>query len=376
MRVAIAISQTPPIISGVARIAARMESGLRERGCGVDVFSASQLPRVFWGEYRFVNVLPLFQEILEQQHYDVIDVFGPVPTFSDVLLLLLTANRRRLRGARVVYSHVWDVEISRMTAPLTWAYNSWTRQIARLADYVLVSSQSHFDDLVRYVPADRVRIIPWGVDECFICPAVPEKADEYTILFVGQLRPYKGVDVLLRAFAHLEGCRLVVVGDGHCREKYTQLAEKLSLQNAVFAGQVSDQELKNLYAISHVIVLPSASRLEAFGIVLLEGMGAGCVPVASDLPGVRDTVADAGLTFPVGDVASLARTLDMLKRDHFLLSRLSRKAWHRAQTYSWDATCQGYLSAFTDVCQRRRLELQVQDVPLSFLTELRFPNPL
>jgi glycosyltransferase involved in cell wall biosynthesis len=175
MRIAIVISQTPPITSGVARIAARMESGLRERGCGVDVFSASKLPRVFWGEYRFVNVLPLFHEILERQPYDVINIFGPVPTFSDVLLLLLTASRHRLRGVRIVYSHVWDVEISRMTAPLTWAYNSGTRQIARLADYVVVSSQSHYDDLVRFVPADRVRIVPWGIDDSFICPTMPRK---------------------------------------------------------------------------------------------------------------------------------------------------------------------------------------------------------
>ena len=349
MRIAIVISQTPPIASGVARIAARIESGLRERGCEVDVFSASQLPRLFLSEFRFVNALPLLREILERGPYDVINVYGPVPTFSDVLLLLLAANRRRLRGARIVYSHIWDVEISRKTAPLAWAYNLGTRLIARLADYVVVATQSHYDDLVRFVPAETVWIVPWGVDDCFICPAIPRKADEFTILYVGQLRPYKGADVLLKASAHIKDCRIIIVGDGHCRDKYIQLAKTLDLRNVTFKGRVSDEELKDLYAISRVIVLPSVSRLEAFGIVLLEGMGAGCVPVASNLPGVTETVGDAGLTFEVGNAASLARALDLLKTDHPLLNRLSHKAWARAQTYSWDVTCQNYLNIFSHI---------------------------
>ena len=376
MRIAIVISQTPPIASGVARIAARLESGYRKRGHEVDVFSASGLPRFFLKEFRFVNALPLLREILEREPYDVISIYGPVPTFSDVLLLLLAANQSCLNGARIVYSHVWDVDISRITAPLEWVYNMGARLMARLADCVTVSSQSHYDDLVRFVPVHRVRIIPWGVDDCFICPTIPRKADEFTILYVGQLRPYKGADVLLRAFGHLEDCKLVIVGEGHCRDKYTQLAETLNLRNVTFKGRVSDEELKNLYAISHVIVLPSVSRLEAFGIVLLEGMGAGCVPVASNLPGVTDTVGDAGLMSKVGDAASLARALDLLKTDYHLLNRLSHKAWARAQTFSWEATCQGYLTAFADVYQQIPVNQQVQYVSLSFLTELRFPNPL
>ena len=376
MRIAIVISQTPPIASGVARIAARMESGLRERGCEVDVFSASELPRVFWGEYRFVNALPLFREILERRAYDIINIHGPVPTFSDVLLLLCSANRQRLGGARIVYTHHWDVDISKITAPAACLYNLLTRIIARQADLVVTSSMAYSESFSLFVPTKKRRVIPWGMDGCFLRPTVPHKADEFTILYVGQLRPYKGADMLLRAFGHLEGCKLVIVGDGHCREKYTRLAEALNLRNVVFEGRVSDEELKNLYAISHVIVLPSVSRLEAFGIVLLEGMGAGCVPVASNLPGVADTVGDAGLTFEVGDATSLARALDLLKTDRFLLNRLSHRALSRARTYSWHATCQGYLSVCAGICQQRALKPQVQYAPLSFLTELRFPSPL
>jgi glycosyltransferase involved in cell wall biosynthesis len=351
MRVAIIISQTPPIASGVARIAARMASGLEECGCEVDVFSASELPRVFWGEYRFVNCLPLFRQLLRQGPYDVINIHGPVPTFSDILLLLCYAQRRRLGGAKIVYTHNWDVDISKATSPMSWIYNLLTKIIARPSDIVITSSKAYNEGFSRFIPPEKRRIIPYGLDNCLVCPTIPAKADEFTILYVGQLRPYKGVEVLLKAAKQLNDCKVLVVGDGHCNDKYTRLANKLDLQNVTFKGRVSDEELKQLYSISHVIVLPSVSRLEAFGLVLLEGMGAGCVPVASHLPGVIETVGDCGLTFETGDAASLAKKLTLLKTDPHLLHHLSQKAWAKAKTYSWEGSCKDYLMAYFDVCQ-------------------------
>ncbi|MCJ7661717.1 MAG: glycosyltransferase, partial [Anaerolineales bacterium] len=277
-----------------------MESGLQELGCEVDVYSPLDFPHLYLGEYRFINSMPLFQKILEQKDYDIINIHGPVPTFSDTLLILSNVKRRNLGGARIVYTHHWDIDISRITTPLEWVYNMGTRLIGRLADCIIVSSLSYYNDLIRFVPSTRVRIIPWGVDDWFIHPSIPRKVDKFTILYVGQLRPYKGTDILLKASVHLKDCDVIVVGEGHSWDKYTQLVKELDLHNVTFKGQVSDEELRSLYATSHVVVLPSVSRLEAFGIVLLEGMGAGCVPVASNLPGVIDTIGDAGLTFKMG----------------------------------------------------------------------------
>jgi rhamnosyl/mannosyltransferase len=168
----------------------------------------------------------------------------------------------------------------------------------------------------------------------------------------------------------------MVVGDGYCRHKYVKLVRALGLENVVFKGRVSDEELKRLYAASHAIVLPSVTRLEAFGIVLLEAMGAGCVPVVSDLPGLRDTIGDSGLVFDVGDVAGLARTLRLLMSEPHMLESLSRRAHARSKGFNWDITCRGYLAAFADARRQGAVQAHVDPASLSFLEEFRFPSPL
>jgi glycosyltransferase involved in cell wall biosynthesis len=343
------ISQTKPLFSGVARIAERMEIGLRDLGCEVDVYSPQPFSQVSWGEYRLKNSLPLFNKMLEQKPYDIINIHGPVPTFSDVILILCRVNNRRLEGAKLVYTHHWDIDVSKITAPLEWVYNRVTRSIIRLADVIIVSSQSYYDDLVRFVHSTKIRNIPWGVDDKFLCPNIPRKSEKFTILYVGQLRPYKGIDILLRASVYLKECDVIIVGGGHRRDEYDQLVKTLNLQNVTIKGQVTDQDLRQLYASSHVIVLPSVSRLEAFGIVLLEGMGAGCVPVASNLPGVIDTIGNAGMIFLTSNIESLVHTLERLRKDHVLFQQLSRAAHNRARMFSWEATCRGYLDAFSIV---------------------------
>jgi putative methionine-R-sulfoxide reductase with GAF domain len=103
-------------------------------------------------------------------------------------------------------------------------------------------------------------------------------------------------------------------------------------------GRVSDAELFDAFARSHVIVLPSNTRAEGFGLVLLEGMVAGCVPLVSQLPGVTDVVGDAGFSFPVGDEAALASLLVCLRDNPNLLNVYSARARERARQYSWQRT--------------------------------------
>ena len=115
------------------------------------------------------------------------------------------------------------------------------------------------------------------------------------MLFVGQMRPYKGVETLLAAAAGQAWLKLTLVGDGAELGRYRRLAERLPAANARFTGRLSDAELQHQYGIADVVVLPSVTLAEAFELVLIEGMAAGCVPVASDLPGVRDIASPTGL---------------------------------------------------------------------------------
>ena len=146
------------------------------------------------------------------------------------------------------------------------------------------------------MPAERISVIPLGLDAPRTEPR-DAKGEEFTVLFVGQLRPYKGVETLVRAAKHIPAGRVVIVGDGPERQRLEQLAADRGATNVVFRGSVDDDERDRLYGSSDVVVMPSISRFEAFGFALLEGMSAGCVPVASALPGVTDVVGDVGFVF-------------------------------------------------------------------------------
>ena len=158
------------------------------------------------------------------------------------------------------------------------------------------------------------------------------------------MRPYKGVGVLLKALEGLEDIEVKIVGSGPLLDDYRGTARSMGLKNVEFTGKVSDEVIDRLFADSHVVVLPSVSRMEAFGIVLLEGMRAGCVPVASRLPGVEEVVDDAGLVFPPGDHMELKNVLSRLRDDPGLRKNLSVRAKKRASSFVWDDTVERYLS--------------------------------
>ena len=99
-----------------------------------------------------------------------------------------------------------------------------------------------------------------------------------------------------------------------------------------------DEEVARLYRRAHVVVLPAGSRMEAFGITLVEGMRAGCVPVASALPGVTDVVGDAGYIFPPGNADALALILASLSLNDAEWRRRSGRAEEASRQYSWERT--------------------------------------
>lgn len=101
------------------------------------------------------------------------------------------------------------------------------------------------------------------------------------------------------------------------------------------------------------MTLPSVTQAEAFGLVVLEGMAAGAVPVVSDLPGVRDLVSGVGVVVPPKDVDSLRDALLALADDRSRLRAASRRARAKAESLSWDACVERYETVMADALARR-----------------------
>ena len=209
----------------------------------------------------------------------------------------------------------------------------------------LVISESTRDDLVaRGIPASRVTVVHCGLDHQRFRPdpAVP-KAERPTVLYIGRLRRYKGVDWVMRAWpavrARVPEARLVVVGDGPHREALEAAARRQALGYSVdFVGFLPAAEKVRLLREAWVLVQPSPK--EGWGLTVVEAGACGTAVVAADSPGLRDSVRrdQTGLLVPYGDDGALADALVRVLQDRALRDRLASAGVEWAARFSWP-TC-------------------------------------
>jgi glycosyltransferase involved in cell wall biosynthesis len=177
----------------------------------------------------------------------------------------------------------------------------------------------------------------FGADPEFFCPrdvsALRAKlglADRFVIGYVGRIVAEKGITDLLHALAALpQRCVLALLGSGDFRPKVEQLAAQLRVAaRLVWLPQVSSLEVPDYMNALDVLVLPSRTTRrwkEQFGRVLIEAMACETPVVGSDSGEIPHVIGDAGLVFPEGDVAALARHLQSLCDSPELASQLGAK---------------------------------------------------
>ncbi|AKG91284.1 Glycosyltransferase [Geoglobus ahangari] len=191
--------------------------------------------------------------------------------------------------------------------------------IATTHDYALTSPI-----LREYM--DRVHVIPNGI---WVDDFEYRREKEDFLLYAGRLVEYKGLGTLISA---LEGSdvRLVVAGDGEDRGRFEKLVEVKRVK-AEFLGRVSYDTLKDLMSRAKALILPSKTRLEAFGIVLLEAMASGTPVIACNTPGVRFVARHGGFVFD--SVEELRRIIESL--DDAVVRRMGRRGRRYAERHDW-----------------------------------------
>jgi len=168
------------------------------------------------------------------------------------------------------------------------------------------------------------------------CIRAKTNTSSTVLTFVGRLVPYKGVEVLIRAMAMVPQSiplSLNIVGDGPMRADL-QVAASQDLR-IKFSGEISDTQLSLLYSQTHIFVLPSISRAEAFGIVQVEAMLHACMVLSSYLGnGVNDVNQESisGHSFPAGNSAALAELIIQYSTDQSARNSLMLSARKYAKT--------------------------------------------
>ena len=246
-----------------------------------------------------------------------------------------------LFGTTVFAEASWPVAVG------VWAHELLVPAVYRGRPFLAISESTRHDLVARGLDRAQIAVSHCGLDHGRYRPG-PEKTPHPSVLFVGRLRRYKGVDTLLEAFRRLRpdlpAARLTVLGDGPHRRVLEEKARRLGLGDAVeFTGFVPLEEKVRRLASAWVSALPSPK--EGWGLTVVESNACGTPVVASRSPGLVDSVRDgeSGLLVPHGDAGALARTLAVVLDDAALRERLragglawaARFTWERCSDEAW-----------------------------------------
>jgi D-inositol-3-phosphate glycosyltransferase len=220
-------------------------------------------------------------------------------------------------------------------------------------------------------PADRIELVPPGVDRAFFSPGDRAGArhalgldDQPVMLFVGRLQPLKGVSIAVEALARLRrrDTRLLVVGgpsgaDGADEAvRIHKLVADLGLADRVrFVAPQPHHLLSTYYRAADVCVVPS--RSESFGLVALEAAACGTPVVAAAVGGLTTLVDDGvtGYLVPGRDPVDFADRIDAVLGDADLARSMSRAAAALVPRYNWATTAARLRRVYADLAERRVL---------------------
>lgn len=225
-----------------------------------------------------LRALPQFKKALAWA--DIVHYHLPWP-FADALHVLASVKKPALA------TYHSDVVRQRVVMGLYGPVLHWfMRQMGR----VVCTSPNYLESspvLARH--RDNCAVIPLGLeaasypqpDEAFL-QSVRALYGEHFFLFVGVLRYYKGLHILLQA---LQGTDIpvVIAGDGPEAQALRDQAQRLGLNNVQFAGYIDDATKVALFKLATAVVFPSHLRSEAFGVTLLEGAMYSCALISTDV---------------------------------------------------------------------------------------------
>lgn len=335
----------PDTVGGVEQVIDQIARGTAKAGAQVDVLALapgrSPEPLVING-YRLhrarldlevastgFSASALFRFARLAREADVIHYHFPWP-YMDVVHFLSGVAK-----PTVVTYHSDIIRQQRLLA----LYRPLQRKFLASVDRIVATSPNYLatsDVLTEF--ADKVDVIPIGLDKASYPAAPPDKLRFWRnrlgprfFLFVGLIRYYKGLHILLDAAKGVD-YTIVIVGAGPIEHELRAQAARLGLRNVHFLGRLSEEDKVALLTLCYGVVFPSHLRSEAFGVSLLEGAMYGKPMISSEI-GTGTTFinvqGETGLVTPPGDSVALREAMRRLWELPDEVERMGREAERR-----------------------------------------------
>jgi rhamnosyl/mannosyltransferase len=359
----------PDSVGGVEQVIRQMCVGTGRLGVSNQVLSLSRqsglkpfefeghmvhrVPQNFELASNAVSVQAVAQLASMAREADVVHYHFPWP-FMDLAHFLA-----RVSKPSVVTYHS---DIVRQKALLR-LYQPLQHRFLQSVDAIVATSPNYLGSstvLERY--RDKTRVITLGLDKSGYPEPEQARLDHWRakvgpkfFLFVGVLRYYKGLHILLDAVAGTD-YPVVIVGAGPIEQELKAEAQRLGLKNVMFVGRVDDLDKVALLKLCYSVVFPSHLRSEAFGISLLEGAMFGKPMISSEI-GTGTTYINidrqTGLVVPPSDHQALRTAMRTLWEDPALAREMGRRAEARYwQLFTSEQMADGYLSLYQELVAR------------------------
>jgi len=365
-----------PTYGGSGIVATELGLELATRGHEVHFITYSnpirldpETPRIHYHEVE-VSTYPLFQyppyclalasrmaEVAEAYHLDVLHVHYAIPhSIAALLAQQMLAPQRRLPFITTLHgTDITLVGTDRSFFPITKFSIEKSDGITCVSDYLRGQTADVFA-----VP-NEIRVIKNFVN-CEMYHPDNEKtgaaqyapAGEKLLIHLSNFRPVKRVLDCVRILAEVRRsapAHLLMVGDGPERGPAEHLARELKMDRHIsFLGK--QNHVERIIPLAHVLLMPS--DLEAFGLVALEAMACGVVPVATRVGGVPELITDAedGFLEKVGDIeAQAARVVSLLTNDDLQYRMAKTGRWNAAEKFCPDKIIPKYEQYYREVLQ-------------------------
>ncbi len=240
---------------------------------------------------------------------------------------------------------------------------------------IIVTTETYKKKVAVFFPRKRICVIPPGVDEIFMQQtetkssarqklAIPDNQNlrilqhQKTVLFVGAMDDshlYKGIPVLLECAKLTPDIQYILIGGGSKKSAYHKMAGILRLQNTTFINPLSPKDLHLYYTAADILVLPSVSSSEGFGLVLIEAMACGTPVITTDKAGSSNVIekAKAGLIVKAGSSDSLKQGIEKILSDQTLAHTLSRNGRALAKTLTWRRAAAATLQVYEQLITKK-----------------------
>jgi len=221
--------------------------------------------------------------------------------------------------------------------------------------FLTISDSARRDMVALGIPSEQIHVAYLGVEPDAFVPT--QRDDAPTLLYLGRIKQYKRLELLLDVLEAIPGARLDVAGDGDHRPVLEAEIDRRGLHDrVVLHGFVSEQEKRDLYARAWVNL--TASSAEGWCLTVMEAAGAGTPSAALAVGGLPESIVDGQTGLLADTPEQLATEVAALVADPVRRDELGDAARARARGFTWDATAEANLAVLDAVAAAKRSRLR------------------